>query len=734
MSSGLVPVGFTITAEGAEKVKAILQDILAKAKEVEAGLSKTVKSEGEKRARERRKQTDDSTREEARKSREQEKEAKKREQTQEREFAKLARQADRWRKEEEAAQKRHNAKTEAEAKRNAEARRKAIQGIGSRIGGDLGKIGGVVGAVGGMVGALGGGFAVSDAVSQQVKAEALAKEIQINSGGEVKKGEVLATAHSVAKDQGFSTDDVLKGQKEFIGLAGDYKMGMSIAKEVAELANATGTTNEDLMKSAANIFNGDKSMKKDQLLELLRNSSAQGRVGAVDTDSLTAYQARIAAAAGSFGEQKDYAKNFSYMSSLAQVARQRGGASSTAEATETVASLYDDVKKHAGKFKGMGIDVQDKYGNMKNPEDIVKNLLVKTGGDPIKLNKLLGEQSSKAIAGFMKDFRTAREEALKAGKTEVEARQAGLDAYKKSLAEYGSATLSAVQATEESNQRKEELDKRAAMALENLRIQVGEKLVPKLTELMPTIEKLIPKFVDLLGSLIKLSAWVADNPFKSAFIGLGAIVAKAIVQEIVVAKLGEMLTDKLSALGSNAGGSAKELGSLGLAITAAAASVMAAKTVFDKVSGPEFGNNADDIVRKAVAGDADAERKVSEVEDQGLGIWGDVKRGFYGAVGTAEIGIGSILPNSLGGDYYTKRGNAFVEGAATSQHVAEQLKDASIIDRRLEQNHAATMRTQNAMLKELQKLSTSNASYPPQNFTPAPPSTSGRPPSTDGQH
>lgn len=740
MTQALAPVGFTLMAEGVERMQASFKSIVDQAKSLEASLTRHEKAAADARAREQKKATDNTLKEEKKRSSEIEKEEKKRsstaekegrkrEQAKDREFAKIARQAEKWMREEELATKRHNQKLEAEAKRSGAARERFASKLSSKVTSSIGRVTGVAAGLAAGITTLGGGFGVVDAVQRDVRDQGKAQEIALNSGGAVSKRDVLSTAQRLATTGGFETNEALAGIDQFIAKTGNADMALKTMKELGDLANATGADLKDLASAAGLAFNSDKTMSAESLMKIMRQLSAQGRAGALDMRDMASSLARVTATASQFGKKEDLFKNVNTLGGLAQLSMAAGTATSASEATESVASLSRDIASNEKDFNALGVKTKDKDNILLNPEEIINNALVKTGGDSTKLLKLFGARSFRAVEGSANEFRRGAADARAGGANEADARTAGLRKAQALLKGFTDQELTKAQVAKESAERKEEADKKLTMVFEKLRIAVGEKVAPELEKLFPAIEKLIPQIVSLLGSLVRLAEWIGQNPFQAAVAGLGAVISKAIITEIAAAALNKMLTQQFTTIMQGSlGAGATQVGLLAVAVTAAVASLAAFAQAVDAASDPKNGTDADDVITGAMNGVESDKARVQKVKDQGLGIGGDISRGAQGMFLTGMSAVGTLL-DPIAGTHLKKSAGEGERMVATDQHIAEQLKQQTIEVRQNQRIMDLQLREQkemNRLIKQIREV--------PIGPPPPPPSTSGKPPSTDGHH
>lgn len=487
---------------------------------------KEQKDETAARAKEEAKKTATTVKEEQKRARETEKAQRNFERGQERYFARLARYAENARRKEELEEKRSNQRREAEAKRTAAAREHFTNRFGGKLAGSIGRTIGFAGSVAAGITALGGGFGVVDATQDAVQNSAKARTIALNAGGD--KDAILSQAKGIATSEGFKTSEVLGGLDAFISKTGRLDKASEVMGRLAKLANATGASFEDLSQAAGLAFNADKLQSAEDLMLTMRVIAAQGEKGALDIRELAKSLPRITATAQHF--KGDRQTNTAYLGALAQLSMQAGTATTADEATMSVSSLAKDIGGNAKEFKALGINPFDKDNKLIDPSTTIEKAIVATQGNSGQLQKLFGARSFRAIEGINNTYVNTRSKALAEGKSNKEASQLGVDAFRNQIKEFTDAVLTAEQVERRSAERKQEADKKLTAVFERLKIAVGEKVLPKFEQLLPVLEKWVDKVPGFIESFTKAAEWVTENPLKAALVGLGALVTKSVAE------------------------------------------------------------------------------------------------------------------------------------------------------------------------------------------------------------
>jgi hypothetical protein len=416
-----------------------------------------------------------------------------------------------------------------------------------------GALGGIA-RVGGSILALGGGFSAADAVQRTVAARGKAADLENQSGGAVKKDQILAKAAEVGTSMGTSTEAVIDGMDAFVAKSGDMKAAFSGIRDLVELATATGADLGELSRTAGIVHMGTGNMA--QTMAQMRTLAGGGRAGSVDMRELSQYAGRISSGANQFG---DKGAAFNQLSTIVQQAAATGGATAAPEATEAVTRLATDIYENEETFKGLGIKTRDKTGKfLDDPMSIIKSSISKTGGDSGKLLGMFGKMSYRAVAGYQDVYNRAAQGVRDKGGNAKDADIAGIAAIDEAFKKIAEQSLKEGQVKAEANRRLLESDKQLEMVLNQLRETVGNELVPEITKLIPTIRDMIPVFAKLLKGAVEFAEWFANNPLA----GIGLVVAAAVTKDIALAGIGALIKAEIANI--LAGGAAGGAGGGGL--------------------------------------------------------------------------------------------------------------------------------------------------------------------------
>lgn len=445
------------------------------------------------------------------------------------------------------------------------------RGVAGRITGSAGgAIRGVAGVAGGAL-ALAGGFAVQDAVREQIRvtsaATGLANQAFGNAGEKRSRADirssVMKQVGDLDKQSGIGRENLIGGLRSFTAISGDLGGGQKLLGFMAELADAVDANVEDIGQATARVkqaveaggATGELAAKQTQ--DIMSVIAGQSKVGSVELKDLAEMIGRVTSSAGKFtgGAPKLIAE----MGAMAQLAVE-GGAMGGAEATTATSRLPTDIIKHQKALKAMGVDIftdKTKTG-IRGPTDIIKDVLVKSKGDLTKITPIFGDESKKIFDPLAKAYK------------EAGGGEAGLKAIDEKMRPFLAAGLSEQDRKDSAEFARNTPERQFAKVMNEFKETVGSQLLPELTKLVPELAKLAPYLTQATTSLVQFAKWFTENPLK----GLGAIVAGKVALELGSGAITSAATAAITkAIGGAGVGGAGGLASLGPAIAALAASV-----------------------------------------------------------------------------------------------------------------------------------------------------------------
>lgn len=558
------------------------------------------------------------------------------------------------------------------ARRIANARERLGRAMGRAVSGGARNAMGVAAGLATTANHVLGGFGIADSVRSVTSNQGLAAQISNmgfnpkseNASNRVRRStdDIFSRASSVGTREGMDTNEVLQGLDKFVSLTGDLDKGMGSMSKLGELATATGASFGDLASAFAEVVNADPKATLQDSMTTLRGLAAQGQLASVEIKDLAKRAALITSSAGLF--EGDKQSNIITLGAMAQSAKLSGGAANAAEATTGVARFADDVALHRDRFDALKIQTKGKGGVLRDPKEIIKDTLRKTGGDVSAIGDLFGVRSKRPVQGFAEIYRKAGGNS-KDPKAQAKAMEA-VEAEFKRLAE---ATMSETETTERAAMRRQAADRQFASVMNQLRDAVGHELLPEFVKLVPKIRDAIPQLTNLAQGVAQVADWFVSNPFK----GLGMIVAAQIGKELATAAIGQLISKALS---TSAG--------QGIAIAAAAIAIEQAgeiaisqmveeknKTMRGGVEAQSSaGNSKRELLAKIKAGTATPE----DIE-KARAISMSVQNSVAKQQGSLDVDKKSLTEKLVGGAGMLLGGDEFKEALATEQKAqTENLK------------------------------------------------------------
>lgn len=518
-------------------------------------------------------------------------------------------------------------KLEREHARDNGARRRELTGIGKgivgRVGSDISGVLGKVASLGATALGIGGGFAVADSLRYQMSAETAATRASVASDGEISKQEILKRSRSTAREYGVNQSDVIGGTQAFVAKTGDSKMASELTDFLTKVSVSEGVDIKELAGAAGLMKVQNRSLNTEQIKSMVLSAVQQGKLGAVEVGDMATSLAKATASSSRFAG--DQMTNQRKLAGLVQIGMAATG--SPEEASTAVSHLSDDILKHKSKFDAIGVRTLDKNGRITDVNEIIAKSIAKTKGSPAKLREMYGDRSGRIVQALTSTYDAAE-------KTKKGSGEKAIIDYLKSIQD---AQLSTNQLDENFKQVADTAEFKVNRAFNELRMNVGEKLLPKLLPLIDQLPRAVDGVGHLIDSFLKLIAWVEANPFTAAFGGIGAMIAKALIAEMAAAAIGKAVEGAIikqlatSGIEQAAGGSAKSLLALGAQVALVAAAMVALGLIIDNIRGEQekidkkrngIESNANDEVQRDLDQVSSLERQVKvgeKIESEGGG-------------------------------------------------------------------------------------------------------------------
>ena len=440
------------------------------------------------------------------------------------------------------------------------------------------RVAGLTQQTAGIVGQLGGGFSIADAVQQQ---QALNKQAVTMSNAAFRgnKGEkridpkaVLEGAKVASAQTGLDPSDLITAAHSFGSKTGDYGQGMKLMQTFGDVAQASGASVEDVANTAGILRVQNAKLDDKGMKQLLLGTIRQGQEGSVEFGDLARVAGKITKSSASYaGSQAD---TQSKLLGLAQIGMRTGALT---EQGTTVSNIAMDASKNQKALKQkLGPEAFNAKGQIAMaPDEFIASIMASAGGNLTTLQAGtksggfgFGSRSMKMFQALAPTYNEAEADALKQGKSQKEATAIAKDAVLKDIRKVSAGSMS--EDTVKANVAMAKDAQKVDIAMRDLRLTVGEQLLPEFIKLVPTIKEMTPALVDLLKTgvpaftdLIKTLAEFAsknkDIIHDLAAHPIGTIIAFEVTKSIGSAAIGEgikAVLTKIIASASPGGGGA----------------------------------------------------------------------------------------------------------------------------------------------------------------------------------
>ncbi len=481
-------------------------------------------------------------------------------------------------------QKRQELAAIREAHRSRQSYTRAIGGGLKNAGGALAS----VGKMGAQAVGLGGGALAYGAVRDAVKLDEQTRRLIIQArgpGGKMQAGtegltpgKLMGQIQQTGIATGKSPEDIAAGMSAFVSKTGDLKTAVDNMSNFSIVAQATGASVEDVASAAADLSSKFDLKKPEEMANALAALAFQGKAGAFELKDMAAQFPKIGAAASRFGLKG--AGGVQELGGLAQIARTsvggKGAEGAAAAGTAVEAMLRQITVKAddllAGKTLGQKVDVgfiKDPRKKQRSAREVLTDVVSASKGDTTKLQKIFGDEGIRGLSPMITKYRGAYAGAGGGKKGEEAGRAAVTKLLDESIQTAG--TFKDIQS--DAGEAMKASSVQWEIAMTKLKVAMSSELMPALVKLIPDLAKLAPEVAKLTKSIVSAAQWLAENPWK----GLGALVAGAILKEIAMAKIGQLIAGAVAGKGgagvASLGAGPTGFGGAALAETAAVAGV-----------------------------------------------------------------------------------------------------------------------------------------------------------------
>ena len=447
-----------------------------------------------------------------------------------------------------------------------------------------------VSAAAGMLGQLGGGFAIADAIKEQAELEKSA--VMFSNAAHLGKGERIdpkqlqGEAKAAAVLTGQDSNELMKGAHAFLAKTGNAAESRASMKLFGDIATGTGANIEDVAKAAGTLRVQNSDLDPKAMKSILLQTVRQGQKGSIEFSDLASSIGKVTrTSSGYVGNQ---AKTQAELLGIAQLGM--ATMSDPRDVATSLAGVESDTKKHWKQMQAtMGPDTFDKMGRITNgPSEFIANVMEKSGGDTRKLQEMgFGKQA-------MKYFQALAPEFQKAG--------GGAEGKKALLTKMRDAVAEPMGEAELQTNVKNVLNtsaKQFEIATAQLKMAVGEQLMPEFVKLAKVLIEHMPQIRRFLAGLGEIANWAASHPFAA----IGAIMAAEVTKSIAMAGIGELIKRLIAGAMPGGGGASGALGGVGGAAAGGVAAGVAAGAVIYN-AGSKYADGtfkADDLAAKVRA-------------------------------------------------------------------------------------------------------------------------------------
>lgn len=478
-------------------------------------------------------------------------------------------------KEIERAEKQATEATKREAKNRERAEKdladrraalaKRLTSGANAVGGAVARgVGNVVNPVlqyGAMAATLGGAFSVAGAVqaarASETSAVALSNSAYNPTSEEGKKRidpkQLQAAAQAVAVSNGQDTASVLAAWQGYIAKSSDVgslneivgavasgdqkKIQGSALMKLANLSTASGTGLGDLMGATGALKTQNDKLAPADLVEMMQNVVAQGKLGAVEISDLAKYASVATASSGRLvnGETSQKQAQMAALG-LTQVSMKAG--SSAADASTGVKNFIADLtnEEKAGGYKKAGVTLRSGDGKLRNINDIIGEMFTAKQGRTELMGAGglgVGNEGMKVLEGSKSFYDNFLADAEKKGLKGKDAHAYAGKELSKELSKYTTAKYSDKDVADDKQAVMDTADKQFAAAMEEVSIALQKEVTPYIKEFGKHLPELTKTLVGVAKGGGELMKWFFDHPKT----GIGAIIAASVAKELATSAI-----------------------------------------------------------------------------------------------------------------------------------------------------------------------------------------------------
>jgi hypothetical protein len=418
-------------------------------------------------------------------------------------------------------------------------------------------------------------------MSLERKAATLAQKAYGTAGteGQTRKSlqrGIIEQARTLGVSTGLGTEGITTALDQFVAISGNLPTAQAMAPFMADIADATGADITDVGRTGGQVAQAliatkglDPSNAEDaakiisETESILAAMAGQAKVGSIEFAELATQMGKLISSTSRFeGETSQLTATMGAMAQLAIA----GGASSAEEAMTSVKRFSDDLVQNSERWdkaqRAAGVSegervrffTDESRTKLRDPAEILEEMLRATGGDLVKLKSVFGIRSMKAFEPFIQ---------TKDGDIDIEGAMRKLQGFR-------AQTMGSREIRESAAFQRQTTSKRFEIAVAEFNNAVGSELMPVVADMIPVFTSMIPAVAEAAKWLGTFAKVLATDPLGTIF----SLMAAKIGADIATAGIGEAI--KMAMLKQVAIGSVPAGGGIGGAGRAAAGGAAAA--------------------------------------------------------------------------------------------------------------------------------------------------------------
>lgn len=452
------------------------------------------------------------------------------------------------------------------------------------------------------VAALGGSAIIASGIQKQIdvssKAAMLANKAFGTPGETRSRDQIQASLMQQSKQIGDVTGNragVIEAIDKFVAISGSLKGGQALAGFMANVSDATGAEMSDVGQTGGQILqnimatrgvsaNDTEAMNKalEDTQSIMLAMAGHAKIGSIEFADLATQMGKVMSSTSRF--EGDVADLANQMGAIAQLAI-AGGASSPEEAMTSIMRFSDDLIQNASRFDKLARNAGIKESfftdktktKLRDPTDIMMNILDATQGDLTKVKKVFGIRAMKAVEPFQQSYVSARQ----GGATHEQA----IAQVKTTIGRFKGSAMTKEEAAASATFARTQTGRSFQIEWEKLTQEAGEQLAPALTELIPSVRELAGTLKQGVPYVKRFFEQLAANPIST----IGKVLAAKVLLDVGQAAIGQAIktaianqiatsgaASALTGVGDSAKSAKGGIDGFGAAATAAAIGIAAA--------------------------------------------------------------------------------------------------------------------------------------------------------------